>query len=138
MTEDTKPEKRDDLAEELANFQEIARRLKPGGGELPRLEGVEICGVSLRVGGIPSLAEFAFLHEEERVLTTLFVQLMLDRGYLAFTQFKPSYAHTAEHVGRYLHAVSEVFEQIRKAIDSGAPETLLESDPARKGFYRLI
>ena len=112
---------------------EIGARVQRGWTEI-----AEICGVSLRVGGIPSLAEFAFLHEEERVLTTLFVQLMLDRGYLAFTQFKPSYAHTAEHVDRYLQAVSDVFQQIRKAIDSGAPETLLGSDPARKGFYRLV
>jgi serine phosphatase RsbU (regulator of sigma subunit) len=36
-----------ELAEELHNFQEIARFLKPSPGEVPRLSGVEFCGFSL-------------------------------------------------------------------------------------------
>jgi glutamate-1-semialdehyde 2,1-aminomutase len=111
---------------------EIGSRVQQGWAEL-----AETCGIPLQVRGLPSLAEFGFVHEEERALSTLFTELMLERGYLAFTQFKPSYAHTAEHVERYLHAVSDVFSQLRKAMDSGTSEDLLEGDVARKGFYRL-
>ena len=111
---------------------EIGSRVQRGWGEL-----AETCGIPLQVRGLPSLAEFGFVHDEERTLSTLFTELMLERGYLAFTQFKPSYAHTAEHVERYLHAVSDVFSQLRKAMDSGTSEALLEGDVARKGFYRL-
>jgi serine phosphatase RsbU (regulator of sigma subunit) len=35
------------LADELGNFHEIARHLKPSPGEIPRLLGVEIAGLSL-------------------------------------------------------------------------------------------
>ncbi len=36
-----------DLADELQNFQEIARFLNPSPGEVPRLPGIEICGFTL-------------------------------------------------------------------------------------------
>lgn len=43
------------LAEELQNFQQIALALKPSPGNVPRLPGVDICGLSLplrdRIGG---------------------------------------------------------------------------------------
>jgi len=35
------------LADELGNFQEIARHLKPSPGEIPKLRGVEIAGLSM-------------------------------------------------------------------------------------------
>ena len=39
------------LADELQNFQEIALALKPSSGGLPQLEGVDIHGLSLPLGG---------------------------------------------------------------------------------------
>lgn len=40
------------LAEELENFQEIAAALKPSSGNVPRLEGVDICGASIPLNGV--------------------------------------------------------------------------------------
>jgi len=36
-----------ELADELQNFQEIAHYLNPSPGEIPRLRGVELCGLSM-------------------------------------------------------------------------------------------
>jgi glutamate-1-semialdehyde 2,1-aminomutase len=94
-------------------------------------------GLEIRTSGLPSLVEFGFIHEQEHVLSTLFTQLMLEAGYLAFTQFKPSYAHTREHVDRYLDAVGASFEEIQKALAAGTAETRLEGPVAGRGFYRL-
>src|SRR5262252_4221693 len=56
-------------------------------------------GVVLEVEGLPSLAHFHFNHPDEAALTTLFTQEMLERGYLAYNLFKPSFAHQPSHVG---------------------------------------
>ena len=40
------------LTDELDNFQEIARFLNPSPGEIPALDGVDICGVSMPLRGV--------------------------------------------------------------------------------------
>ena len=52
------------------------------------------------------------------LLTTLFTQEMLDRGYLANTVVAVSYAHTDEVLQEYLRHVGEVFVQIAAWISS--------------------
>jgi serine phosphatase RsbU (regulator of sigma subunit) len=47
MTTDRMREKLENLSDELKNFQEIARYLNPSPGEVPRLNGIEISGLSL-------------------------------------------------------------------------------------------
>jgi len=47
MTTKQNQEERKWLVEELENFQEIARYLNPSPGEIPTLEGIDICGLSL-------------------------------------------------------------------------------------------
>jgi len=86
---------------------------------------------------IPSLAHFGLPYPDELELTTLFTQLMLKKGYLAFHQFKPSFAHRENHVRDYLTRVSEVFSILKEASDKGNAAELLEGPPARRGFYRL-
>jgi serine phosphatase RsbU (regulator of sigma subunit) len=58
----------DDLgtAGELRNFQEIARRLKPSPGEVPRLGGVEIDGLSLPLDGIVGGDHIIWIDFKER------------------------------------------------------------------------
>lgn len=94
-------------------------------------------GLDVHVSGIPSLAHFSFNHPNELAMTTLFTQLMLDRGYLAWSQFKPSYAHTASHVELYLQATCDTFVELAKAVDDGTVESRLNGPVARRGFYRL-
>lgn len=101
----------------------------------------EISGESslkLKVSGLPTLNHFHFEHENELELNTLFTQKMLERGYMAWNQFKPSYAHTKEIVIKYLEVMREVIKEISLIKDD--KEKILEelvSLPARRGFYRL-
>src|SRR5262249_33638916 len=94
-------------------------------------------GISLNTGALPSLAHFHFQHDGELTLTTLFTQLMLEKGYLAFNQFKPSYAHQRQHVENYMASVNVTFEILGTAIAQGSAARSLAGPPARRGFYRL-
>jgi glutamate-1-semialdehyde aminotransferase len=94
-------------------------------------------GVSLHTEGLPSLTHFAFDHPEEPTLTTLFTQDMLERGYLAYSQFKPSFAHQPSHVAAYMKAVDSSFAMIAEAIRAGDYTARLKGPCARRGFYRL-
>jgi glutamate-1-semialdehyde 2,1-aminomutase len=94
-------------------------------------------GIALHTDGLPSLAHFAFDHPEEPTLTTLFTQDMLERGYLAYNQFKPSFAHRPSHVDAYIDAAEASFHLIAEAIACGNAAGRLKGPCARRGFYRL-
>jgi glutamate-1-semialdehyde 2,1-aminomutase len=93
--------------------------------------------LKLHTSGLPSLCHFSFEREDELLLTTLFTQLMLDRGYLAYNQFKPSFAHTSEQVDRYLDVVDEVFCILAKDLSQANLSSRLRGPVAQRGFYRL-
>ena len=94
-------------------------------------------GIALHTEGLPSLTHFGFEHPDEPLLTTLFTQDMLERGYLAYSQFKPSFAHQPAHVAEYMKAVESSFAMIAGAIRAGDYASRLKGPCARRGFYRL-
>lgn len=94
-------------------------------------------GVVLEVEGLPSLAHFHFNHPDDAALTTLFTQEMLERGYLAYNLFKPSFAHQPSHVGAYMTNAEAVFGTIAEAIRAGDCAARLKGPAARRGFHRL-
>ncbi len=94
-------------------------------------------GLKLHASGLPSLCHFTFEDDQELELTTLFIQMMLEKRYLAYNQFKPSLAHTHQHVEDYLYAVEETFAVIAGALKNGSVATLLKGPVAQRGFYRL-
>ena len=94
-------------------------------------------GLKVHISGLPSLCHFAFEHEQEAELATLFSQLMLEKGYLAYIQFKPSFAHTVEHVDAYVKACRETFAILAQALQEERVSTLLTGPVAQRGFYRL-
>lgn len=95
-------------------------------------------GLKINVSGIAPLSHFSFDYDNDLAISTLFTQEMLKKGFLAWVQFKSSYAHKNSHISSYLKAVNEVFELIKEAIDTNQVEKLLESSPAKRGFYRLV
>jgi glutamate-1-semialdehyde 2,1-aminomutase len=97
----------------------------------------EETGLDLHANGLPSLNHFSLGYADEMALVTLFNQLMLEKGYLAFNQFKPSFAHQEDHVERYLADVREAFSIMARAEDKGEVMSLLKGPSARSGFYRL-
>lgn len=94
-------------------------------------------GLALEASGLSSLAHFTLDYEDAPALNTLFTQIMLERGYLGWHQFKPSFAHDEEAVDTYLAACDEVFPVIKQAADAGDALERLSGPPARPGFYRL-
>jgi len=89
--------------------------------------------LNINVSGLPTLASFSFDNKNNQALMTCFTIEMLNKGFLGFRQFKPSFAHTSDDVKRYEIAVDKVFEKIANSpIDD-----LLESPIAHTGLHRL-
>lgn len=121
--------RRENVAEYLAN---IGNLVMEGWRQVAKM-----IRLKMHVSGLPSLNHFNIDHEDELILTTLFTQIMLEKGYLAYNQFKPSFAHTQYHVKNYLEAVTEAFTILVEAISKGDAASRLTGLPARRGFYRL-
>ncbi|HAJ27439.1 MAG TPA: hypothetical protein DCG53_09395 [Syntrophus sp. (in: bacteria)] len=93
--------------------------------------------IKAHIGGIPAMSHFTFDHEKALVLKALFVQAMLEKGFLATTGFYAMFAHQEEHVKSYLDAVDQVLPFLNEALSSGNPENFLIGQPAISGFKRL-
>ncbi len=94
-------------------------------------------GLSVHIDGIPPMGHFSFDHEKALVLKALFIQGMLEKGFLATTGFYAMFAHQEEHVKHYLDAVDQVLTVITETLDTGHPEKYLLGKPAIAGFKRL-
>jgi len=94
-------------------------------------------GLDINIGGIPPLSHFSFEYDNAMAMKTLFIQLMLEKGFLASTLFYAMYAHNKQHVDDYLHAVDGSFAEIFAAKEAGNIEKCLKGLPATSGFKRL-
>jgi glutamate-1-semialdehyde 2,1-aminomutase len=94
-------------------------------------------GMELEIGGIPPLSHFAFPGELKQAAKTLFVQIMLQRGFLASTAFYATYAHQEEHFEKYFVAVQEVFSCIAQSLQANTIKEQLKGPVAHTGFRRL-
>ena len=94
-------------------------------------------GLNIHIGGIAPLGHFSFQYDNALAMKALFVQLMLERGFLASTLFYAMYAHQDCHVKEYLRAVDETFSIISTANEAGNVEKLLKGLPSSTGFSRL-
>jgi len=89
------------------------------------------------VGGIPPLSHFSFEYDNALSMKAFFVQLMLEKGYLASTLFYAMFAHQSHHVEQYLQSVDDAFSEISEANQKGRLERRLRGKPATSGFKRL-
>ncbi|MCF7844243.1 MAG: aminotransferase class III-fold pyridoxal phosphate-dependent enzyme [Kiritimatiellales bacterium] len=94
--------------------------------------------VEINVGGIYPLSHFSFEGEDANKARTLFIQNMLEKGFLATGSFYPTFAHTNSDVNSYLKAVKEVFIEIKEARSAGGLESKLKGPEAHSNFHRLI
>src|SRR6185295_8903248 len=94
-------------------------------------------GLPIDVTGIAPLGHFQFKIDGAQELRTLFTQMMLDRGILASGSFYAMYAHNDAHVDRYLEAVSDIFGELKKAVENRSVTQLLRGPVAHTGFSRL-
>jgi len=119
--------------------QNVARHLMRIGTRVQKgwAEASTATDLPVHVSGIAPLGHFAFEVPEAQEVRTLFTQMMLDRGIFATGSFYAMWAHTDEHVDRYLEAVNAVFRDLRIAIDQNAVRQLLRGPVAHSGFKRL-
>ena len=66
-----------------------------------------------------------------------FIQLMLERGFLASNLYYAMYAHTEDHVRSYLEGVDKSFEKIARSIEHNDIDKKLIGEPSSIGFKRL-
>ena len=100
-------------------------------------EAAQQAGVELDIGGIAPLGHFTFSGEQKQAAKTLFIQMMLERGFLASSAFYATYAHEDQHVRRYLEAFREVFAQVTNALERDTVMKQLKGPVAHAGFGRL-
>ncbi len=110
----------------------IGKRIQAGWNMLAQKHGIKI-----QAAGIPPLSHFTFSYENALVLKALFVQLMLERGFLASTSFYSMYAHQLSDVDKYLSAADDAFGIIAQSLRTGESERLLKGKPSTAGFKRL-
>ena len=93
-------------------------------------------GLSVHTTGIPPLGCFSLDHPQAQELLTLYIQEMLDRGFLATGQFVPMFAHSDSQIDLYLEAVDEVFALLAAAAEGDVVEHL-RGPVKHSGFRRL-
>jgi len=86
-------------------------------------------------GGLDSVIAMDIQEENPLLLKTIFIQEMLDRGFLVSNLIYVSFAHTHDIVESYLKNSLEVFQLISNHKDS--LKILLKSEISHGGFQRL-
>jgi glutamate-1-semialdehyde 2,1-aminomutase len=95
-------------------------------------------GLSITLGGVIPISSFAFQYgKDSQALKTLFVQEMLDRGFLATNMFFATCAHTDAHIKKYLRATDETFAALAQAVKMKTIRKKLRGPEAHMGFARL-
>jgi len=98
----------------------------------------ETARLRIHVGGIYPLSHFDFENSQPLACKTYFTQEMLRSGYLAYTGFYASYAHTEQIVEGYLSTCGQVFQRIAAFFDRGENITdHLDGPVCHTGFQRL-
>ena len=97
----------------------------------------EAAGLPIHVSGLAPLSHFDLRCEEAPALLTLFIQELLDRGYLASASFYACFAHEDRHVEGYLAAVGEAFGIMARAREAGDVRERLRGPVKHTGFKRL-
>jgi len=108
------------------------RRMKQGWREIG-----ERTGLALTVDGVDPLPSFSIGCDDPLAAKTLFIQEMLDRGFLATTAVFVTAAHLEAPVTEYLAACEEALSVVRDAVESGGIGERLRGPVAHGGFHRL-
>lgn len=118
----------------------VAKKLQGVGNEVKKIwtNKAKKHGLSITTGGLPPFSSFTFNHgDKHQALKTLFIQEMLQRGFLASNMVFASYAHTEAILKKYEKAVDEVFKILKDAIETNTVEKRLKGPVAHAGFARL-
>jgi len=114
------------------HLQEIGTKVQKGWRNI-----ADKHAISIDIKGISPLSHFSFQSDNALSLKALMIQEMLGYGFLASNSFYAMYAHTDDHVLKYLQALDSTFNTIRQAIESNQVESSLAGKASVAGFSRL-
>lgn len=119
--------------------KKVAKYLDQAGKKIEKiwLASAKKHGLKITTIGPTALITFSFEYSNKLELKTLFTQEMLKRGFLAGLTVYVSYAHKDAHLKKYAKVLDDVFGILKKAIDTGTVNDLLEGPVAHSGFARL-
>ena len=83
------------------------------------------------------MSSFAIQHPDAQAASTLFTQLMLEKGFLATKAFNTTFAHQDQVIEEYLQAAEDAFGVIAQALDGGNVREMLQGPIQHTGFARL-
>jgi len=90
------------------------------------------------VKGYPCMPSFSFDHADANAIKTLYIQNMLEKGFLTGLLTFVTVAHTDAVLDKFEAAVDESFADLADAIAKGDVEKRLKGPQAHQGFRRLI
>ena len=117
----------------------VAKHLVQVGADVRRgwRQAAHEAGLRINLGGIEPLSHFSFDCADPVGAMTLFIQGMLDRGYLASGSFYSSFAHQPEDVHGYVEAVRVTFHDVARALSAGDVRQRLRGGVKHSTFQRL-
>jgi glutamate-1-semialdehyde aminotransferase len=94
--------------------------------------------LSISISGIPALSTYSFVSNDAMAYKTLITQEMLEKGFLASTNFYASTAHNDANLELYFNALDEVYQLIAQCEKGDLRiEKLLKGPICHGGFKRL-
>lgn len=112
---------------------ETGNKMRNGWQKLADLHGLEIS-----ISGIPSLSTYSFNSPNQLQYKTLIAQEMLEKGFLASTNFYSATVHTSTELEAYFNALDEVYTLIANCEKGSLKvEQLLKGPVCHGGFKRL-
>ena len=116
-----------------AHCRKIGRRVLAGWTQAAERHGVPLRQTS----EVVEIPRAAFDGEQALALRTLYVQRMLERGFLAGLTMFPCYAHDDAVIDDYVQAMDPVMAELADALSVGDIETRLAGGVVQPGFRRL-
>jgi glutamate-1-semialdehyde 2,1-aminomutase len=111
----------------------IGREVQAGWQKLADLHGLNIT-----ISGIPAMTTYGFNSPDALSYKTLITQEMLDKGFLASTNFYACTEHTEDKLTSYFNALDEVYTLIADCEKGNKSVTALLKGPVcHSGFKRL-
>jgi glutamate-1-semialdehyde aminotransferase len=110
----------------------VGRKVQKGWTDLAKKHRLDI-----EVSGIEAISHLEFKYKNSLALKTLFIQSMLEKGFLTTNALYASYAHKKQHIDKYLKACDNVFLFLSKAIHDNRVEEYLKGSVCHAGFRRL-
>jgi glutamate-1-semialdehyde 2,1-aminomutase len=111
----------------------IGNKMRSIWSDLAKLHSIDIS-----ISGIPSLSTYSFNYEDGIKFKTLLTQEMLNKGFLASTNFYASIAHEDYLIDQYSEALNEVYSLIKDCINQiQNVDDLLNGPICHSGFKRL-